>query len=213
MRFASFSQLPATHTCKTCGAEKPIEQIVVIHMRKSGDYLVRALCKECQNARERGHRREWKRNYLRRWRKYNAELNESYWRDANARDRETINARARLRVAKHHHALLIQGRLRRRLGMHVTLAEAKKLLRRFGPCYPTQSGLSPKGVRAVERIRSRMRNRGGAYPVTVIRLNHPEIKAGEIAIRKGHRIVQCPGQKQPGVKLASILGGMDLTLN
>jgi hypothetical protein len=139
-------------------------------MRKSGDYLVRALCKECQNARERGHRREWKRNYLRRWRKYNAELNESYWRDANARDRETINARARLRVAKHHHALLIQGRLRRRLGMHVTLAEAKKLLRRFGPCYPTQSGLSPKGVRAVERIRSRMRNRGGAYPVIAIRL-------------------------------------------
>lgn len=169
MRFGSFAELPATHTCLACGKEKPIAAMIVVHERRSGDYLLRSRCKDCHNARERGHRREWKTGYLRRWRKYNSELTESYWRK-QLHDRISYNLRAYRFFQNNHLAILIQGRLRRRAAMHVTLDQARDLLKRYGPCYPTRFGLTSKGFRECERIRSRLRRLGDKPSLIDIRM-------------------------------------------
>ena len=138
--------------------------MMLVHRRKTNDYLLRPRCKACNNARERGARREWKTKYLRRWRRENKGLNESYWRTATELNREKINSRARKRFIENHDALLIQGRLRRRLGLRVSIDEANKILKRYGRCYPTQFGLTPEGKKECERIRSRMRRVERAAP-------------------------------------------------
>lgn len=154
----TLAELPPEYGCRKCGAVKPIEQMILIRRRRTHDFLLRPRCKDCYNVREKGHRREWKRKYLRRWRKDNAELNESYWRQRNAAKRVELNARAYKRFRKNHAAILIQGRMRRQAGMRVSLAEAKRLLRKYGRCYPTRAGLTPRGLRECERIRSRFRS-------------------------------------------------------
>ena len=68
--------------------------MIVIRQKKQRNILLRPRCKKCHNRRERGHRREYKTAYLRRWRDYNAELVESYWKK---RAREDVNACARRR--------------------------------------------------------------------------------------------------------------------
>ena len=156
MRFTSLSQLPAEHHCLTCDVTKPIEEMIVIRERSTGNILLRSRCKSCHNERERGHRREWKRKYLKAWRRHNPELNESYWRQDHAQNRKMINARVYERFRKHHEAILIQGRLNRR-GNKVTIAEAKALYKKYGQCYPTRFGLTKSGLRECERIRSAQR--------------------------------------------------------
>jgi hypothetical protein len=94
--------------------------------------------------------------YLRRWRKDNAELNESYWRQYQATNRPTITARAAVRFWQNHNGILIQGRLRRK-GIKVSLAEANRLGRKYGCCYPLRAGLTPWALRECERIRSGQR--------------------------------------------------------
>jgi hypothetical protein len=160
--------------------------MVVVHLRGKGVYLIRHRCKDCNNRKERGHRREWKRQYLRRWRRENPGLNESYWRKAAA-DRTKVNTHARVHFLNNHHAILIQGRLRRRLGMHVSLSEARRLLSEYGPCYPTIQGLSRKGINQCERIRARLRCLG-------IRPNLVEIRI--MVYADGHYI-KPPKQKIP----------------
>lgn len=128
--------------------------MVLIRRRKTKDFLVRPRCKECHNGREKGYRRAYKTKYLRRWRRENAAINRSYWHD---RDRAVTNASSYKHFKKNHAAILIQGRLRR-AGFPVTLPEARKLLRRYGRCYPTNFGLTAKGRRECERIRSRCRS-------------------------------------------------------
>jgi hypothetical protein len=149
------SELPAEYECVICGASKPVGDMLVVRLRTRKKFLLRPRCKKCNNERERGHRREWKRKYLRRWRRDNAALNESYWR---GRDRLVQNAISYSHFRRNHDAILIQGRLRRQLGAKVTLAEARELLRKHGCCYPTRYGLTPKGLRECERIRSRLRS-------------------------------------------------------
>lgn len=158
MMYATIADLPAAARCKLCAVEKPLAEMIVVLDRRGGGYRVRPRCKACHNARERGHRREWKRAYCQRWRKRHADWVRGYWHTPETRERQKL--RARERVAKHHDALLIQGRLRRQLGQHVTLAEATKLLALYGCCYPTPAGLSDWGRREAERIRSRMRASG-----------------------------------------------------
>jgi hypothetical protein len=165
----SINEIPASYVCNRCDREKPIGEMVVVRLRKKGVYLIRRRCKACHNLRERGHRREWKRKYLRRWRRENSKLNESYWRKAAA-DRTRVNAHARAHFINNHHAILIQGRLRRRLGMHVSLSEARRLLSEYGPCYPSIQGLSRKGINQCERIRSRLRRRGVRPNLVEIRM-------------------------------------------
>ena len=143
--------------------------MVVVHMRRSGEYLLRSLCKQCNNTRERGHRREWKTKYLRKWRENNPELNESYWRKASA-DKQKVNVLAYAHFLKNHYEILIQGRLRRRLNIHVGLNEARGLLQKYGPCYPTNFGLTQKGLRECERIRSRLRRIGDKPSLIDIRM-------------------------------------------
>src|ERR1700691_3681774 len=144
------SELPSQFGCLACGETKLIAEMVVVRLKTQKKILLRPRCKKCTNERERGHRREWKRKYLRRWRRDNAELNESYWR---GRDRGMQNAYAYNHFLQNHDAILIQGRLRRQLGMKVSLSEARQLLRKHGCCYPTRFGLTPKGLRECERIR------------------------------------------------------------
>jgi hypothetical protein len=151
------AELPAEYGCRLCGATKPLDKMVLVHRRRTHDFLLRPRCKLCHNASEKGHRREYKRKYLRRWRKDNSEINESYWRQAQAANRPQLNARCYARFRKNHAAILIQGRMRRQTGTPVSLAEAKELLRRYGRCYPTRYGLTQKGLRECERIRSRLR--------------------------------------------------------
>ena len=165
----SINEIPTSYVCNRCGHEKPIGEIVVVHLRGKGVYLIRRRCKDCHNKRERGHRRQWKTRYLRRWRKENPELTESYWRKGAA-DRARVNARARKHFFGNHYPILIQGRLLRRIGMHLTLSEARDLFSQYGPCYPTVQGLTPKGVRECERIRSRMRRIGVRYHPVEIRM-------------------------------------------
>lgn len=170
MRFRSFAELPALHSCRKCGQPKPIAEMVVVRLRREGIILLRARCKSCHNEKEKGHRRAWKRQYLRNWRSRSRALNESYWRQRNAAKREELNAYAYRHFLANHDAILIQGRLRRRLGTKVSLAEARKLLLKFGPCYPTSFGLTPPGLRECERIRSRLRAAGAKPNNAEIRL-------------------------------------------
>lgn len=156
MKAALLKDLPAEKMCNRCTSTKPLEEMVVQHRKSLGYYYVRPICKACHNAKERGHRREYKARYLAQWRKRNASLVKSYW--DNDAYRENAARRADKRFRANHAALLIQGRLHRR-GMTVTLAEAQELLERFGPCYPTRFGLTEAGLRECERIRGRLRNR------------------------------------------------------
>lgn len=160
MRVSKLSELPEKYGCKVCGATKPVDEMIVVHNRRAKNYYLRPRCKDCHNNKERGHRREWKTQYQRDWRTRNRKLNDSYWKDnAQVREKARLNAARRLQDIEIHEATLIQGRLRRRLNMLVSLEEAKTLLRRFGRCYPSRFGLTDVGLRECERIRSRMRNK------------------------------------------------------
>lgn len=148
--------LPVHGTCNKCGETKPREEMIVLR-RADKSYYMRPRCKTCHNESERGHRREYKAAYLKTWRRRNKALNDSYWKD-NDRVRERSRARALKRFRDNHEAVLIQGRMGRR-GMNVTLVEAKELLEKYGRCYPTRFGLTAKGLKECERIRSRARSR------------------------------------------------------
>lgn len=148
--------LPTEFGCLQCDETKPLDKMCVVHLKSERVYYVRPRCKDCHNKKERGHRRDWKRNYLRDWRKANRKLNDSYWKDnADVREKARINAALRLQDQETHEAVLIQGRLRRRLDQHISLDEAKRLLARFGRCYPTRFGLTKEGLRECERIRKK----------------------------------------------------------
>ena len=149
--------LPAHGTCNKCGETKPRDEMVVFRRRADKTFYMRPRCKACHNDAERGHRREYKAEYLRKWRKRNKALNDSYWKD-NERAKEQARINASRRFNDNHDAMLIQGRMCRR-GMNVSLVEAKELLEKYGRCYPTRFGLTDKGLKECERIRSRMRAR------------------------------------------------------
>lgn len=154
MKATSLDQFPVEYGCKLCETSKPLQEMVLVFLRTEKVYKLRPRCKECHNARERGHRREWKKQYLQKWRKNNAKLNESYWRNDQAKEQHRVNAKKRF--DQKHEAILIQIRMRKR-GYPTSIAEAEALLKRFGPCYPTKAGLSKRGLRECERIRSALR--------------------------------------------------------
>lgn len=151
-------ELPAERQCNRCRGTKPREQMIVQHRTdpKGNYYYFRPFCKECNNTRERGHRREYKTKYLRRWRRENKALTRSYWDNPQAREQNTSNAADYVRRNKD--AIAIQRRLRKR-GHLITMAEARDLLDKFGRCYPTKYGLTIRGQKACERMRSRLRSR------------------------------------------------------
>lgn len=129
--------------------------MMVAFLKKEKLFRVRPRCKACNNERERGNRREYKRKYLKKWRKRNDSLNRSYWKDnPHVKERSRINA-ARQREKKGD-AMAIQQRMRNR-GFYLSLSEAGELLAIYGRCYPTRAGLSKKGLAECERIRSRLR--------------------------------------------------------
>lgn len=157
MRFDDMKLLPPEHICNLCGETKLIAEMSVVYIRREKYYKLRPRCKTCHNERERGFRREYKRKYLQNWRKNNAKLNESYWKDNPVvREKARLNAEKRLKTDGE--AIAIQRRMNKR-GMNISIAEARELLEKFGRCYPSRFGLTEKGRREVERIRSRMRSR------------------------------------------------------
>ncbi len=166
-RAAKITDLPARYRCRLCGKQKKREKMVVVHIKAEGIYRMRARCKECHNERERGHRREWKTEYLRRWREENKGLNDSYWQNPRAQEKLTENARRRW--LENHDAILIQGRINRK-GYRVSLSEAKELLEKFGPCYPTRFGLTEEGLRRCERIRNRQRRNAPRRPLSPLEI-------------------------------------------
>jgi hypothetical protein len=54
----------------------------------------------------------------------------------------------------------------RRHGFPVSIQEAEELLKKFGRCYPTRFGLTPKGLKECERIRAGIRRARGKQTVT-----------------------------------------------
>lgn len=162
MTFASAAALPPSAICRQCGAEKPLAQMVVLRQRGTGRLRVRPRCKDCHNARERGHRREWKRNYLRGWRALHPDLDRQYYQAAAERNEARLRQQRLSRFRRDHAAYLIQGRLRKR-GILCPLAEARELLREYGPAYPLVCGLNRAGRREAERLRSQARRRGRPF--------------------------------------------------
>lgn len=154
-----YEDLPSERTCNTCGETKPRDEMIIQFRRTDGKpyYYFRPKCKACHNAHEQGHRRDYKRKYLQNWRRNNAKLNESYWKD-NDQVREAARVRAQNFSQEHKDAIAIQRRLRNR-GEFVTIEEARELLAKYGRCYPTRFGLTKAGQRRCEQIRSRLRNR------------------------------------------------------
>jgi hypothetical protein len=149
--------LPAERICNRCDTSKPRVEMVVQHRTDNGGFFyMRPICKSCHNARERGHRREYKKQYLDNWRKRNAGLDKSYRQTDHYRQKAAERSYRYFKA--NHAAILIKKRLAYR-EIPVTLAEAKELLERFGPCYPTRQGLTKAGLRECERIRSRLRVR------------------------------------------------------
>lgn len=159
MRFADIKNLPETHRCNLCGSEKPIVEMSVVYIRREKHYKLRPRCKPCHNERERGRNRERKTAYQRRWRARNRALNESYWKGNPAR-REQARKSAEKQRRENGAAIAIRRKMNKR-GMDITIAEAKELLEKYGRCYPGIAGLTETGRRECERIRSRLRKRGG----------------------------------------------------
>ena len=155
LKAARYEDLPIGVFCNLCKMVKPLAEMVVFFSRKVNLFCVKSRCKECHNALERGHRREYKREYLRRWRMRNAELCESYYLN-NPRRQEQGRRSTENYIKRHGDAYRIQGRMRRH-GMPVSIEEAHELLRQFGRCYPSRIGLTAKGLRECERIRARLR--------------------------------------------------------
>lgn len=166
MKVTTLIDLPDVYTCNVCNETKPIAEMCVTRHRKEKIFDLRPRCKDCHNESERGHRREWKRKYLQRWRSRNATLNESYWKD-NPRVKEQARLRAAAHFTEKHDAILIQGRLNRR-GHGVSLQEAEELLHKFGRCYPSRFGLTPEGLRECERIRGAMRRRASKRRIRLV---------------------------------------------
>lgn len=156
-RFPTREELPERAFCQQCETEKPIKEMMVAFLKSEKLYRVRPRCKECYNERERGHRREWKREYQQNWRKDNSELNDSYWKD-NPKVKEQSRQRTNKIWNEKREAVLIQGRMNRH-GRRVSLKKAEELLTKFGRCYPTGFGLTTEGERECEKIRSRFRLR------------------------------------------------------
>lgn len=169
VRVSKFSELPDEGFCLLCESTKPLAEMVVTHLRKEGMYQMRPRCKNCHNDNERGHRREWKRNYLRAWRARNKDVDDSY-RENDPNLKEQNRVRMARRFNDKHYALLIQGRLRRLLNLRVSTPEAENLLERFGPCYPSQFGLTEEGRKRAERLRSTMRREGTPYKTVELRM-------------------------------------------
>lgn len=167
MKVKSPTELPETYGCKKCGQTKPVAEMLVVQRKREGDYYLRPRCKTCHNAFEAGHRREYKRKYLQRWRRKNADLARSYW--DNPEVKQQITKRANRYWQENREAKLIQGRLQRH-GVPCTIAEAREYLKQYGPNYPTAHGLTPTGLKVVEQIRSRLKNSGQYKPVFEIRL-------------------------------------------
>lgn len=157
MKAKFIKDLPAGRICNRCNTEKPRDEMIVQHRTDNGGYFyMRPICKKCHNARERGHRRDYKRKYLENWRKENRAIDKSCRQTDDYREKA---AKRSYRYFKENHAaILIKKRLAYR-DIEITLDEAKELLERFGPCYPTPQGLTKAGLRECERIRSRLRVR------------------------------------------------------
>lgn len=196
VKAATPSLLPKEGRCNICGDTKPILEMIVAHLKRKKLYYLRPHCKQCHNRRERGHRRDYKKRYLRRWRRENAALNGSYWKgNAERRESARVNRARRLLNQDHHDAVLIQGRMRRR-GANVPLKEAKELLKRFGCCYPSRFGLTPAGLRECERIRSVQRSRGSRrFSAFAIRLMVYEDGIDEQGRRPKPYLVIKPGEQ------------------
>lgn len=195
-----FEQLPVERECNRCGLTKPRSEMIIQHRReKDGStyYYFRPLCKACNNVAERGHRRDYKRKYLQNWRRQNAALNESYWKDNDA-TREAAKLRARDFSQEQKDAIAIQRRLRKR-GEFVTIAEARELLTKFGRCYPTRFGLSKAGLKRCEQIRSRLRQRSakkaGSFGYRMMSSFEIRMMVYEEAEEEIHFLV--PPEKQP----------------
>lgn len=157
MKAKLLKDLPTSRTCNRCDIDKPREEMIVQHRNDKGGYFyMRPICKDCYNAKERGHRREYKRKYLENWRKKNRALDKSYRQTDHYREKAAKRSYTYFKA--NHAAILIKKRLAFR-DIHVTLDEAKEMLEQFGPCYPTPQGLTKKGLRECERIRSRLRVR------------------------------------------------------
>lgn len=156
-RFRTREELPETSFCQQCETEKPIVEMMVVFIKKEQLFRIRPRCKKCHNEREQGSRREYKRNYLQRWRAENAEVNRAYWKDKPEQKEKSRNRSNRIWNEKRD-AVLIQGRMNRH-GRRVSLKKAELLLSKFGRCYPMRDGLTADGLRECEKIRSRFRLR------------------------------------------------------
>lgn len=159
MKFLKLSDLPETHNCNICGQDKPVAEMLVIQSKKTRTYDLRRRCKVCHNQKQKGHRLDYKRNYLKRWRARHPKLNKSYQQKPECKRKN--RRRVYEYFTRNHEAILIKGRMQRR-GIECTLSEAQRFLERFGPCYPSRYGLTAAGQRECERIRATMRRRGSA---------------------------------------------------
>ena len=167
MHYNSLIELPLESVCKVCLLSKPVAEMIVIFSRAGKKYYLRPRCKECHNQKERNHRREWKRNYLKKWRKNNVQTTKSYYDNDIAREKAKHNAARRYK--KNQSALLVQKRLKNH-GLKVSIEEAKDLVNKYGWCYPLPSGLTVRGKKEVERIRSTFRRRKKKYNLFEIRM-------------------------------------------
>jgi alkylated DNA repair protein (DNA oxidative demethylase) len=157
MKAAKLEDLPVEGHCNHCDKTKPRAEMIVTRLRAEKVYYMRPKCKECHNAHERGYRRDYKRLYLQKWRKNNADVNTAYWKDNPVvREKARITAAVFRSNPDNKDAVAIQRRMRKR-GHQVTLEEARELLAKYGRCYPTRYGLTTQGRRECERIRSRQR--------------------------------------------------------
>lgn len=202
---ARLDDLPSTVVCIQCETSKPLAEMIVVRIRREQVYRVRPRCKECHNARERGHRREWKRKYLRRWRRENAAVNESYWKgNPETKERARVNAAKRLENPEYREAVAIQRRLRNK-GVSVSIDDAKEFLAKYGRCYPTRFGLTAAGLRECERIRSRLRARSAKTQRRVPHLFDIRIMVYEQSEDEASLIIPPAKQPRPFQKAAARL--------
>jgi hypothetical protein len=174
MKYESLKDIPSESFCSTCKVTKPIAEMLVIRMKKENHYIVRPNCKSCHNANERGKRREYKTQYLRKWRAKNKKLNRSYWDNAVVKEYAAIaykkrketpefqQRRAAQSAERFARDSLIKAIQRRFFNefIEISFEEAAEYLDQFGCYYPSRQGLTNMGLKECERIRSTMRRRG-----------------------------------------------------
>ena len=147
--YARISDLPTSGHCRCCGQDKPIAEMQVTRQR--GKIMLLYRCRDCGNARRRGrHNSESKKE----WRRRNPQSARDAVRKFKESHPEWHRRYTKLYWKRSAAAIRIVRRMEHR-GIDCSVERGRQLLKKFGPAYPLQRGLTREGRLEVRRLQRR----------------------------------------------------------